>query len=517
MRRASICALVLALTLPSCALAITEGVVEEAPEVAIELGAATRAAVLPDGHIYDELNYRPPWADSTEYVRQQIDGGSYYPTMRLPELTAGEMARAEALLKGYEAGEQTGDGESVLGKTERVTLGVYPLDPGAFDGETAYVILPGTCLRDEELLALIDAFARLGKRFDPHGLNARNCMRGGMIDESRPYTQDELARMERLRSAIQRGEVQKMDNVSMRVTLNSPYFDGKKAFTLLPYREMTDAQLAANLLAQGEHSLTEHIDFDTFEDRAREAMTIWLGCAPDITLLSTDADMYYIPAMLDAQGRASYTERTRAGVQLTFSQEIKRMKYSYTVQVLFDTETGELMRMRKELEWNDARTQESRGDGHMTRDADGLRYAQDSAGARAGCEGIEMTLSPGSDETHVRAQGMIGGGWRYETVIERSSGNGVAHEYLRGLEAESLDEMNGWFGAAAEALGQAQGIAAEDAYLRRVELDEVQARVTLSYYVFGAEESEKHRATVSFERETGKCVGIDDQIVGWTE
>ena len=181
--KGSLCALALVLTLPACALAVTEGVVEEAPGVEIELGAATEMAVLPDAQLYDALNYWPPWSDSLEYVEpEKDDPGDDAPMMRFPQLTAGEAARAEALLKSYEAGERTGDGASVLGRTERVTVGVYPLDPGVFDGETAYVILPGTCLRDEELLALIDAFAQLGQRFNPYGLNARNCMRGGYLD-----------------------------------------------------------------------------------------------------------------------------------------------------------------------------------------------------------------------------------------------------------------------------------------------------------------------------------------------
>lgn len=516
--KGGLCALALVLTLPASALAVTEGVVEEAPEVTIELGTATRAVVLPDEQLYDALNYWPPWADSLEYVKPEKDDQSdYAPMMRFPQLTVGEAARAKALLKSYEAGERTGDGASVLERTEHVTLGVYPLDPGEFDGETAYVILPGTCLRDEDILALIDAFAQFGQRFDPHGLNARNCMRGGYLDESRPYTQDELARMEQLRGAIQRGELDEAGDASVTVTLNLMHFGGKKTFTLLPYRELTDAQLAANLLAQGERSLTETVDFGKLESRAREAMDIWLGCPPDMTLMSTDADMTYIPATLDAQGRASYTERARAGVQLTFGHENRQAKISYTAQVLFDAETGEVMRMRKDVEWNDNRTQENRSDGYMTRDADGLRYAQYSAEGMPGCEGIGMTLSPGSDETHVRAQGMMGGGWRCETAVERSSGNVVTKEYMRGLDAVSLDELNGWYGAAADAMEQAQGIAAQNLFLRRVELDDVQARVTLSYYVFGEEESKQHRATVSFERMTGKLVGMDDQIVGWTE
>lgn len=262
----------------------------------------------------------------------------------------------------------------------------------------------------------------------------------------------------------------------------------------------------------GEHSLTESVDFGKLESRAREAMDIWLGCAPDMTPLSADADVAYIPATLDAQGGASYTERARKGVQLMFGRENRQMKIGYTAQILFDAETGELMRMRKDIEWYDARTQEARSDNYLKRDADGLRYAQASAEGRPGCEGIEMTLSSGSDETYVRAQGMVGGGWRYETIVERSTGNVMTHEYLRGLNAESLDEMNRWFGAAADALEQAQ-----NPFLRRVEQDEAQVRVTLSYYVFGAETPEKHRTTVSFERATGKLVEIDDQIVGWTE
>ena len=67
--KGGLCALALVLTLPASALAVTEGVVEEAPAVAIELGAATEAAVLPDAQLYDALNDQPPWADSLEYVK----------------------------------------------------------------------------------------------------------------------------------------------------------------------------------------------------------------------------------------------------------------------------------------------------------------------------------------------------------------------------------------------------------------------------------------------------------------
>ena len=100
----------------------------------------------------------PSWAESDVYTAQRhvaIDG------MYLPQLTPGEIRRAKALMQQAEHGEiALAGGDAIIGVRENVTMGVYPLDPAAYDGERVYVLLPGVCLTDEQLIALMDAYGK---------------------------------------------------------------------------------------------------------------------------------------------------------------------------------------------------------------------------------------------------------------------------------------------------------------------------------------------------------------------
>ena len=88
-------------------------------------------------------------------------------------LTTGERKRMEKLMAAYAAGERTGDGASVLEAKKNVRVGVYALDPAEYDGERVLLLLPGNCLTDEEMLAILDAYRQLGEPFDPDALNER--------------------------------------------------------------------------------------------------------------------------------------------------------------------------------------------------------------------------------------------------------------------------------------------------------------------------------------------------------
>lgn len=101
----------------------------------------------------------------------------------------GERKRMEKLMAAYAAGERTGDGASVLEAKKRVRVGVYALDPKEYDGERVLLLLPGNCLTDEEMLAILDAYHQLGEVLsgcaDEHNcvlrahLHARPVQRGG--------------------------------------------------------------------------------------------------------------------------------------------------------------------------------------------------------------------------------------------------------------------------------------------------------------------------------------------------
>ena len=146
--------LALCLLLPALALAVTEGVVETAPQVEIELGffaEEMQESYLPEPRTVQE---ETGWMLSQTYIEQASRGGDYEQMTSMCRLTSGETYRANRLLEAYVRGEATGHGERVLNAEKNVVVGVYPLDEEDYDGENVLLLLPGTMLSDAQILDL---------------------------------------------------------------------------------------------------------------------------------------------------------------------------------------------------------------------------------------------------------------------------------------------------------------------------------------------------------------------------
>ena len=175
MKKMGLVALMALLCLPMGALAVREGVIEDAPMVE----ARRKTSYLPMHRVVVEetgwmLEEAYTEVDTTQMMHDEIRA-SLTSNCRL---TMGERKRMEKLMAAYAAGERTGDGASVLEAKQNVRVGVYALDPAEYDGERVLLLLPGNCLTDEEMLAILDAYHQLGEVFDPDALNERNCVRG---------------------------------------------------------------------------------------------------------------------------------------------------------------------------------------------------------------------------------------------------------------------------------------------------------------------------------------------------
>lgn len=222
----SLLAAILALALlPFSASALTSDVLEEAPALSLQSAGD----------------------DSAEYVPQD------YPTDRgvvpeeqqyeMPRLSDAELERITELMAALKAGEVSFSGPSVANAAEQVTVGVYPLDPKDFDGETFYVILPAEKLNDQQLLSLVSAFEELGIAFNPDSLNERNCSRSGNGSATRQLTDNESSRMEQIHRMIIYGNLEK-EAIHPETECRS-VSSGSDTFCFYPYRRMTDDELAA--------------------------------------------------------------------------------------------------------------------------------------------------------------------------------------------------------------------------------------------------------------------------------
>jgi len=305
-----ICMLALFLMLPTLALAVTEGVVEAAPQVEVEVvREADKPNYLPDESYYAGYgDWTPEWENAEEWVESVFDGECYHDVEQRPRLTAGECRRAMALLEAYQKGEVSYSGESILNKMENVIVGVYALEPGNYDGEAAYVILPGPCLTDEQLLAVIDAYAQMGLTFDPYALSARSCARGGGIETSRFFTDEERERYTSLARLIENGMIdpKAMGAVrTMNIELDSRYFCGLPDFTIRPYRSATDAEMVAQLAAMGKRDMTGVIDAKDVERRARQVLND-LGAPLSMALEYVFTDGASAPCFFDKQGNQGH-------------------------------------------------------------------------------------------------------------------------------------------------------------------------------------------------------------------
>ena len=339
--------LVLCLALPALALAVTEGVIEDAPPIVMEsVNADDSNPYLPDASYYAGYgDYEPAWGKSESYVEQEFDGEYFCHVHQMPQLTTGERIRARRLLEAYQAGTLTGDGESVLGAMKNVVVGVYALDPADYDGEKAYVLLPGTCLTDEQILAIIDAYNRLGLVFDPDGLSARCCARGGGIETSRFLTQEEAERNSYMADRIRRGQMEVQadaDTALINPELDTRYYNGLPDFTIRPYRRMTDEELVARLVWSGVRDESGELDFDAAERRARRILSEYLGCPLSMQLEYVSVDGAYIPQLFDAQGAQGFENNGRKSYSTMFTCHTEDGVLTY-VYADFDSETDVLV------------------------------------------------------------------------------------------------------------------------------------------------------------------------------
>ncbi len=247
-------AVLLALTLiPFSALAVTENTIESAPMDSIsEDSSRDRWGSDYDG---DEYKPTPVYSAST---------GSDY---SLPHMTAGEAVRFRELAAAAQAGE-TAPSAGLPEQPKEFRLGVYPLDPADFDGETFYVTLPGRQLTDDDLLYLISCFDELGITFDPDSLNSRNCMRGIRYFGSgtRNLAVEELGRMDAIRYMVIRGILTPEEIHPESECRTIETCDG--LFCFYPYRSMSDDELAAFAFAK--ESVWEN-NPDQVEKEARDS------------------------------------------------------------------------------------------------------------------------------------------------------------------------------------------------------------------------------------------------------
>ncbi len=339
-------ALALCLALPFGALAVEAGVVEEATPVDMQaVMPAADVSYLPDESYYAGSTWEPDWEHAEEWVENEFGGEYYCDVSQNPFLTAGEQKRAKKLLEDYKAGRAACTGESVLDKMEDVIVGVYALDPGDYDGERAFVILPGTCLTDEQLLSIIAAFDELGLEFDPEGLDYRNCMRGGGIETTRFFVEEERARYTDMAEWIKLGRLvppEGLEGLVRNPQLDRRCFCGMGDFSIKPYRPMTDEELLSLLLAIGVHDERGEIDHAAVESRARALLYDVLGCPLSMESTGLYNGGSYVPNQFTAEGGMGwdYAAEARESYGVTFTYHTQEGILVYA-SVSFDRETDE--------------------------------------------------------------------------------------------------------------------------------------------------------------------------------
>lgn len=346
MKRWWMAAFVCCMLLPALALAVTEGVVEAAPQVEIEeMAKPAGESYLPDESYYAGYgDWFPFWENAEGWVESKFDGECYHDVEQRPRMTAGESLRAEKLLSDYKAGKIAYTGESILNKMEDVIVGVYALDPADYAGEKAFVILPGPCMTDEQILAVIDAYDQLGLTFDPYALSARNCARGGGIETNRFLSEEERERYSTLARLIEHGLLDVTaagETRAIQPKLDSRYFCGLPDFTIRPYRAATDEEFVAMLVDLGYHDMTGEIDHDAVEKQARRVLNA-LDAPLSMGLEHVFNDGGYVPCVFDAQGRQAWNGEGRRSYGAMFSW-ITAEGYKTYAQVMYDWETKELV------------------------------------------------------------------------------------------------------------------------------------------------------------------------------
>lgn len=288
MKKTGLAALAVLLCLPMGAQAVREGVIEEAPMVEVQEKISylprVRQEKAETGWMLEEAYTE---IDTTEMLYADIRAC----LTSSCRLTTGERKRMDKLMAAYAAGERTGDGVSVLEAEKNVRVGVYALDPAEYDGERVMLLLPGNCLTDEEMLAILDAYHQLGETFDPDALNERNCVRGQMY--LRSVTAEDEERWMSLKAQVERGILKRED---VPQTLKAVEVDGASVlgsqngkFIFTPYRRLTDDELLDDMFLCGIRNECEGVDIDAAERNARLALREKHGCPLSMKLTNLHA------------------------------------------------------------------------------------------------------------------------------------------------------------------------------------------------------------------------------------
>lgn len=313
--------LILALLLAPGAFAVEENVVVELPTVApmVRPTASPAPNYLPDGLV---AYY---WDGVADPVSEQT-----------PALSDEEKQRLPGLLSAYEKGERPS--ESVLHPTEKVTLGVYALNPEDYDGERAYVLLPNVSLTDDQLLAIIDAYAQLGLSFSEGTLGYRNCMRGGGTDYSRYLIGEEHERETLLYQLYRRQELRPQstmpplprDGGIARIDLNGAYYEFME-FRFVPYRRLTDEELLQYIDATTDESVTP-AQYIAYEKQARSELARLAGAPLTLKLNQETVTPQHDSSIAE---RGEYNKVYGAFFHVS-STDVQYDNYS----IVMDTETG---------------------------------------------------------------------------------------------------------------------------------------------------------------------------------
>ncbi len=298
----SLLAAMLALTfLPISALAVMENVLETAPEV-----TPTTMGIIEEVQTTEEIQpaqeVHAPAAETAEVssARQYEEEDSLYMPYKLycpergttpeeqqytsPRMSDGELARYNELYEQLSNGTLSlKDVPSYVNNRDidDSSVGVYPLDPEDFAGETFFVILPyDRKMDDRQILSLIASFIDLGISFDPDSLNERNCTRTAYSGCSRSLTQEEQSRQTALQDLIARGLLTK-ENIFPKSTCfyTNPLYGNEPYFCIYPYRSMSDDELAAFLLA--DHSAWE-IDPSVVRQLAKQQLNAVIPLPNDL-------------------------------------------------------------------------------------------------------------------------------------------------------------------------------------------------------------------------------------------
>ncbi len=305
----------LALTLfPFAASAAGENKLESAPEVDLQAEMPAEKTEPAWSGLEDPVTEDSFWSTSpylpelygVDYSLMEKEGydDEYYVD---PFLSLEEYKRVLELTAAVKAGEKSLENISYPASPDELKIGVYPLDPGEFNGETFYVTLPTRRLKDNDLLYLLSCFEQLGIPFEPEELNSRNCMRGYAHEGGiRDLATEEKERMAAFLRQVAKGTLTEADVHPETECRSIRTWFGPLCF--YPYRRMTDDELAAFALAK--ESRWDD-DPDDVEKTAREFASAILELPLSMKLTEARRSMVGYSDVTDGYGmsfRISYTD-----------------------------------------------------------------------------------------------------------------------------------------------------------------------------------------------------------------